>query len=53
MPDLDDFIVFRMTSSDSGSGSGSGNSGGGCSGGCLPWVLGAMAILWFIGEVAG
>lgn len=49
MPDLDDFIAFQMTSSDSKSGSS--NSGGGCSSGCLPWVLGVMAILWFIGEV--
>lgn len=45
MPDWKDYHAFTSTTShDSG-------ANPGCSG-CLPWVLGILAIVWFIGRIA-
>lgn len=49
MPGINDYHAFTSTSS----GSGTGGRESGCSSGCLPWVLAALAILWFIGKLAG
>ncbi|MBQ5660308.1 MAG: hypothetical protein IIV18_03085 [Lachnospiraceae bacterium] len=46
MPDLNDYHAFTSTS-----GGSSGGGGGGCSSGCLPWVLGALFLLWAIGTI--
>ena len=44
---MDDYHAFMSTSGgDSGGGSG-------CSTGCLPWILGGLAILYFIGKLLG
>lgn len=44
---MDDYHAFMSTSGgDSGGGSG-------CSTGCLPWILGGLAILYFIGKLFG
>ena len=47
MPDMDDYIAFKLTSGDDDGG------GGGASGGCLPVILIALAILGLVGKIVG
>ena len=57
MPDLNDFYVFKSTtSSNGGSGSHGGSSGSGGNGGCagtLLWVAAILSFLWIIGILFG
>lgn len=45
---MDDYHAFTSTT-----GGGGGGGGAGCSSGCLPWILGALAILYLIGKLGG
>ena len=47
MPDMDDYMAFKLTSGDGDGG------GGGSSGGCLPVILIALAILGLLGKIVG
>ena len=47
MPDMDDYIAFKLTSGDDDGG------GGGASGGCLPVILIVLAILGLLGKIVG
>ena len=42
---MDDYHAFTSTTG--------GGGGSGCSSGCLPWVLGALAVLYMVGKLFG
>ena len=51
--DIDDYHEYMMAcGEDEADDNGASSSGSGCSSGCLPWVLGIIAILWFISKLA-
>ena len=43
---MDDYHAFTSTTGGCGGGSG-------CSSGCLPWILGALTVLYLIGKIFG